>query len=118
MNEDVTILKRKGEETKEYKSEVELNDITLPVKQGEVIGELLIKDNSEIVKKIDLVSNNDMTKKSFINLYFKKSASNLTLFQPIKIKLGVSIFTDNSLKASKIILFSLPSNSLSINAFI
>lgn len=69
VNEDVTILKRKGEESREYKSEVKLKDINLPVKQGEVIGELLIKDDNEVIKKIDLVSNDDMTKKSFLELY-------------------------------------------------
>lgn len=78
VNEDVTILKRKGEETKEYKSEVKLKDINLPVKQGEVIGELLIKDNNQVIKKVDLVSNNDMTKKSFINLYLNILKSILT----------------------------------------
>ena len=46
-----------------------LNNIKLPVKKGEVIGKLLVKDNSEIIKEIDLVSNNDMEKKGFINLF-------------------------------------------------
>lgn len=78
VNDDVTILKRKGEETHEYKSEVKLKNVTLPVKKGEVIGELLIKDNNEIIKKVDLVSNNDMTKKSFINLYLNILKSILT----------------------------------------
>lgn len=69
VNEDVTILKKKSDATKEYKSEVKLNNIKLPVKKGEVIGKLLVKDNSEIIKEIDLVSNNDMEKKGFINLF-------------------------------------------------
>lgn len=69
VNEDVTILQKKSDATKEYKSEVKLNNIKLPVKKGEVIGKLLVKDNSEIIKEIDLVSNNDMEKKGFINLF-------------------------------------------------
>ena len=78
VNDNVTILKRKGEETKEYKSEVKLKDITLPLKQGEVIGELFVKDNNQVIKKVDLVSNSDMTKKSFINLYLNILKSILT----------------------------------------
>lgn len=69
VNDDVTILRKKGEQEKEYKSEVRLNDVRLPLKQGDVIGKLLVKDNGEIIKEVDLSSNHNMTKKSFLSLY-------------------------------------------------
>lgn len=69
VNEDVNVLKRKGEEAKEYKSEVKLNNISLPLKKGEIIGRLLVKDNDEIIKEVDLVSNQDMFRKSFLNIF-------------------------------------------------
>lgn len=69
LNEDVTILRKKGDTVKEYKSEVKLNNVKLPVKKGEVIGKLLVKDNNEIIKEIELTSNQDMVKKSFLEIY-------------------------------------------------
>lgn len=69
LNEDVTILRKKGDTVKEYKSEVKLNNVKLPVKKGEVIGKLLVKDNNEIIKEIELTSNQDMVKKTFFEIY-------------------------------------------------
>ena len=69
LDEDIVVLKKKGENKKEYKSEVKLNNLTLPIKKGEEIGYLLIKDNNEIVKEINLKSNQDMNKRSFFNLW-------------------------------------------------
>ena len=69
VDDNITVIKAKSENEKEYKSEVKLNDIKLPIKKGEVIGRLLIKDNNNIIKEIDLKSNQDMQKRSFINLW-------------------------------------------------
>ena len=66
VNSDVTILRKKGEEIKEYSSEVKLNDLNLPLKNGEVVGKLLVKDGSNTIK----VSSSDMQKKSFFNLWY------------------------------------------------
>lgn len=70
VNSDVTILRKKGEEIKEYSSEVKLNDLNLPLKNGEVVGKLLVKDGSNTIKQVDLVSSSDMQKKSFFNLWY------------------------------------------------
>ena len=70
VNSDVTILRKKGEEVKEYSSEVKLNDLNLPLKNGEVVGKLLVKDGSNTIKQVDLVSSSDMQKKSFFNLWY------------------------------------------------
>lgn len=68
IDEDIVILKQKTENNKEYKSEVKLNNIKLPIKKGDVIGKLLVKDNNDIVKEINLKSSQDMRKRSFLNL--------------------------------------------------
>lgn len=70
VNSDVTILRKKGEEIKEYSSEVKLNDLNLPLKNGDVVGKLLVKDGSNTIKQVDLVSSSDMQKKSFFNLWY------------------------------------------------
>ncbi len=70
VNEDVTILKKTGELDKEYNSEIKLNDFHLPIKKGESIGKLLIKDGNEIVKEVNIVSDRDINKTSFLNLFW------------------------------------------------
>ena len=69
IDEDIVIIEKKGNNKKEYKSEVKLNNLNLPIKSGEIIGKLLIKDDSDIVKEINLKSNQDMKKRSFFNLW-------------------------------------------------
>lgn len=69
LDDDINLITKKGEEKKEYKSEVKLNNLKLPIKKGEEIGELLIKDNNEIIKIVSLKSNQDMKKKGFFDLW-------------------------------------------------
>ena len=69
LNEDINLIVKKGDDNKDYKSEVKLNNLKLPIKKGEEIGQLLIKDNNEIVKIIPLKSNQDMKKRGFFDLW-------------------------------------------------
>ena len=69
VNDDITIIQSKSDNKKEYKSEVKLNSLTLPIKSGEVIGKLIIKDNNTIIKEVDLKSNQNMKKRGFFNLW-------------------------------------------------
>ena len=69
IDSDITIMNSKNDKGKEYKSEVKLDNIKLPIKKGEVIGELVVKDDNNIVKRVPLKSNSDMKKRSFINLW-------------------------------------------------
>ena len=78
LDEDINVIKKKNETNKEYISEVKLNNLMLPIKKGENIGELLIKDDNLIVKKITLKSSMDMKKRSFIDLWGNILKSMLT----------------------------------------
>ena len=69
VEDDITVMQKRGDNNKEYKSEVKLNTINLPIKKGEVIGKLLVKDNNTVVKEIALKSNQDMEKRGFFNLW-------------------------------------------------
>ena len=69
VKSDVTILRKKGEEKKDYSSEVKLNDVKLPIKNGDVIGKLLVKDGNNTIKQVDLVSSSDMEKRGFFELW-------------------------------------------------
>ena len=70
INEDINIIKKKGELKKEYKSEVKLDNLSLPIRVGDNIGKLLIKDNNEVIKEINLKSNLEMKKRGFFNLWW------------------------------------------------
>ena len=70
VNEDVTILKKTGELEKEYNSEIKLDNFKLPLKKGERIGKLLVKDGNEIIKEVDIVSDRDIKKTSFLKLFW------------------------------------------------
>ena len=78
VNEDITIIHKKNEKNSEYKSDVKLNSLKLPIKIGEVIGELLIKDNMNIIKRVDLRSNQEINKKSFFELWSRLLKSMFT----------------------------------------
>ena len=78
VKEDITILRKKGEEKKEYTSEIKLNNVKLPLKSGEVIGKLLVKDGSSTIKQVDLISSSDMIKKNFFNLWWNTFKSIIT----------------------------------------
>lgn len=69
LDEDITIMRKKGESKKEYKTEVRLDNLILPITKGEEIGKLLIKDNGEILKEISLKSSSNMKKRGFFNLW-------------------------------------------------
>ena len=69
VNEDIKIIDEKSNKNKEYKSEVKLDNLKLPIKKGEVIGKLIIKDGNDIIKEVALKSNQDMKKRSFFNLW-------------------------------------------------
>lgn len=69
VNDDIVIMQKRGDNKNEYKSEVRLNTINLPIKKGEVIGKLLVKDNNAVIKEVNLKSNQDMEKRSFLDLW-------------------------------------------------
>ena len=69
---DVTILKKKGEEKKNYKTDLRLNDLKLPINKGSDIGNLIILDDmGNELDKITVTVNEDIKKDDFLNIFFK-----------------------------------------------
>lgn len=62
VSEDVVVLKKKSELSKKYDLETKINQITLPLKQGDVVGKLLVKDNGKVIKEVDLIAKEDVEK--------------------------------------------------------
>ena len=60
--EDISILMKKSDVAINYDMETKLDNIKLPLKKGDVVGKLLLKDNNKIVKEVDLIANEDVKK--------------------------------------------------------
>lgn len=69
---DVTVLKKKGEDKKNYKSDLRLNNLKLPINKGDEVGTLIILDDlGNQIDKISVTINQDIKKDNFINIFFK-----------------------------------------------
>ena len=68
--EDIFILKKKIDESISYQYEIVLDNVSYPIKKGQKIATLYVKDNNTIVKKSPLVVNKDINKMSILKLYF------------------------------------------------
>lgn len=67
---DVSVLLKKNEQSKEYKTELKLNNnIKLPLKKGTVVGKLIIKDNDSEMATVDVVTSKEVKKKNILKLY-------------------------------------------------
>jgi len=68
--EEVSILLKKNENQGEYTYETKVNELKIPIKSGDTVGNLIVKDNSgKIVKEVELTVENDINKISFIKLW-------------------------------------------------
>ncbi|MEG1900439.1 MAG: D-alanyl-D-alanine carboxypeptidase family protein [Bacilli bacterium] len=68
---DVTILFKNEDSDKKYETEINLDNINLPLKKNDKVGEIIVKDNDYIINKIDLIVKEDIKKANIFNLYFR-----------------------------------------------
>ena len=69
---DVTVLKKKGEDKKEYKTDVRLNKLNLPLKKGSEIGSLIVLDDlGNQIEKVNITVTKDIKKDTFLNIFKK-----------------------------------------------
>lgn len=69
---EVAILSKKSEDKKEYKYDIKITNTTLPLKKGDEIGKIIVKDNSnkKVTEEILTVKEN-INKLNFLELYLK-----------------------------------------------
>ena len=70
LKEDANVVTRIGTNPKTYTYSISLNDINYPIKKGDTIGKLYLKDNSKTIKEVDLVSDADIRKAGLFKQYF------------------------------------------------
>lgn len=64
--EDLLVLKKKSELSKKYDLETKLNDIKLPIKEGDVLGKVLVKEGNKVIKEAELVATESVNKLGYI----------------------------------------------------
>lgn len=65
----VTVLKKKSEEKGNATYEVNLNTLKAPLKKGEVVGKLKVKENGKLVRTINLITEKEVKKANIFELY-------------------------------------------------
>lgn len=67
--ESVSTLHKKGDSVEEIKTEVQVEqELTLPIKQGEQIGLLTVKNGDQVISEVPLTVNRDVEKASYFTL--------------------------------------------------
>src|SRR5690625_2183510 len=76
-SESISTIHQKGESTENVKTEILLNEeFNLPMKKGDQVGQLIIKDKDKIISRSPLVVKHDVYKASYLTL-FKRSLKSL-----------------------------------------
>lgn len=71
-NHDVTVLKKKGEDKKNYKSDLRLNNLKLPINKGDEVGTLIVLDDlGNQIDKVSVTINQDIKKDNLLNIFLK-----------------------------------------------
>lgn len=76
-SESISTIHKKGESTENITTEVLINEtFDLPLKKGDQVGQLIVKDGDKIISESPLVVKEDIHKASYFTL-FKRSLKNL-----------------------------------------
>ena len=68
---DVGVLENKARRGNKYKYNIKVDKIKLPIKQGDVLGKIIVKDGKKEITKVDLVSKTSIKKLNYIELYIE-----------------------------------------------
>ena len=69
LKEDLSVLSKKTDPSVKYDLELELNDINLPIKKGEVLGKVNLILNNNIIRTSEVISGTDAEKVSFAKYF-------------------------------------------------
>ncbi|MFV0274894.1 MAG: hypothetical protein ACK5HL_01470 [Bacilli bacterium] len=71
LEEDLSVIYKKGENKREISYDIKLSDIKVPIKKNKVIGTIDVIENGEIIATKNLVSSKEVKKLNIVNLYMK-----------------------------------------------
>lgn len=69
--EEATILRKKGDNSGEISYNVNIDNLIAPLKKGDVIGSLIIKEDKNEIKTVPLTVSKEVLKINFIELLFR-----------------------------------------------
>ncbi len=75
---DASILVEKGEEKKSLNYEMKIDKIRLPIKKGDKVGTLKLKDGNTVINTVDLTVKEDAERASILELYKRSIKSILS----------------------------------------
>ena len=78
LKEDLNVIEKKGENPKKYTYQIKLNNINYPIKKGENLGTLYLKDNNKTLKEISLITDRNINKASIMKQYLRVVKSFIT----------------------------------------
>lgn len=68
---DVGVLENKQDDGKKYQYDVKINSLSLPLKRGDVVGKISVRDKNRKITTVDLISNTNVEKLSYLELYIE-----------------------------------------------
>ena len=68
---DVGVLENKNSGTNKYDYEIEVDELKLPIKQGDVLGKIVVKSKNEKITEVDLISKTNINKLNYFELYLE-----------------------------------------------
>jgi D-alanyl-D-alanine carboxypeptidase (penicillin-binding protein 5/6) len=79
-SESISTLHKKGEEPKDIKTAIKLNEVNLPMKKGDRVGTLIVKNGNKVLFKSPLTIDEDVQPASFLTL-FKRSINEMVKYR-------------------------------------
>lgn len=76
--EDLSVLVNRGSEKKNLNYDMKLNKLKLPIKKGDKIGTLKLKDGNKVLNTVTLTVNKDVKKANILELYKRTIKSMLS----------------------------------------
>lgn len=69
--DDVSILTKKTDKIGNITYSVKLDKVVAPIKKGNIVGKLLVKEDGKKIKEVNLTVKKDIEKANFIELYLR-----------------------------------------------
>ena len=69
LKDNVSVTLKKGEKKKKYTYDVKMEKIKFPLKRGDKVGMLILKNDEKIISKIPIISSKSVEKNNFFKQY-------------------------------------------------
>lgn len=79
LRDDLSVLSRKSDVSINYDFDVIVNDVKLPIKKGDIVGTVELKENGNVLRKVDLISLEDVRKLNIFEYFINVLNNTLSL---------------------------------------